>query len=99
MIKQCYRFLIAYVRNNFQNQLTVYDDLDIFMRDFDKYQVATLLVYEIFKNNKKFLTLNVTKFLRQIVNTAEEVALMSPRKAMLLKLLEVYCRFGDKLVR
>ena len=63
------------------------------MRDIDKYQVATLLVYEIFRNNKKFLTLNVTKYLRQIVNTAEEVAIISPKKAMYLKLLEVFCRF------
>lgn len=69
------------------------------MRDIDKYQVATLLVYEIFKDNKKFLTLNVTKFLRVIVNSAEEVALSSPKKAMYLKLLEVFCRFEDKLVR
>ena len=64
LIRQCYRFLIAYVRNNLQNQLRVYDDLDTFMRDFNQYQVATLLVYEIFRDNKKFLTLNVTKFLR-----------------------------------
>jgi hypothetical protein len=69
------------------------------MRDIDKYQVATLLVHEIFKDNKKFLTLNVTKFLRQIVNTAEEVALSSSKKAMYLKLLEVFCRFGAKLVK
>ena len=55
-----------------QNQLRVYDDLDTFMRNFNEYQVATLLVYEIFKDNKKFLTLNVSKFLRQIVNYSEE---------------------------
>jgi hypothetical protein len=34
------------------------------MRDIDKYSVAALLVKEIFKNNKKFLTLNVAKFIR-----------------------------------
>jgi hypothetical protein len=69
------------------------------MRDIDKYQVATLLVYEIFKDNKKFLTLNVTKFLRTIVNTAEEVALSSSKKSMYLKLLEVFCRFGPRLIK
>ena len=50
--------------------MKVYDDVDVFMRDIDKYQVATLLFYEIFKDNKKFLTLNVTKFIRAINNTA-----------------------------
>jgi hypothetical protein len=34
------------------------------MRSFNEYPIATLLVYEIFKDNKKFLTLNVSKFLR-----------------------------------
>lgn len=72
LIKQCYRFLIAYVRENYENQLRVYDDLDTFMSNFNQYQVATLLVYEIFRDNKKFLTLNVTKFLRQIVSYSEE---------------------------
>lgn len=69
------------------------------MRDSDKYQKATLLVYEIFRDNKKFLTLNVTKFVRQIVNFSEERLLDSPKKATYLKLLEVFCRFQDKLVR
>ena len=57
------------------------------MRDIDKYWVATLLFYEIFKDNKKFLTLNVTKFIRAINNTAEEVSLSTPKKAVYLKLL------------
>ena len=69
------------------------------MRDIEKYYVASLLFYEIFKDNKKFLTLNVTKFLRTINNTAEEVSLSSTKKALYLKLLEVFCRNGDKLER
>ena len=69
------------------------------MRDSDKYQKATLLVYEIFRDNKKFLTLNVTKFVRQIVNFSEERLLDSPKKATYLKLLEVFCRYEEKLVR
>lgn len=70
------------------------------MRDIDKYSVAALLVKEIFKNNKKFLTLNVGKFVRMVVNTSEEVALVSYKKSMYLKLLEVYCRYeGDMLIR
>lgn len=52
------------------------------MRDMDTYQVATLLFYEIFKDNTKFLTLNVTKFIRTINNTAEEVALNQVKKAI-----------------
>ena len=63
------------------------------MRDSDKHPVATLLVYEIFKDNKKFLTLNVAKFLRNIVNSAEEMSLDSAKKANYLKLLEVFCRY------
>lgn len=91
--------MIAYIRNNFQGQLQIYDDVDVFMRDMDSYYVATLLFYELFKNNTKFLTLNVTKFIRTINNIAEEVSLSAPKKAIYLKLLEVFCRFEDKLIR
>ena len=73
--------------------MKVYDDIDVFMRDIDKFSVSTLLFYEIFKDNKKFLTLNVTKFIRAINNTAEEVSLSTPKKAVYLKLLEVFCRY------
>ena len=72
--------------------------MDVFNRDIDKYPIASVLVREIFKNNKKFLTLNVTKWIRQIVNTSEEAALASSKKAMYLKLLEVYCRYEDMLI-
>jgi hypothetical protein len=51
------------------------------------------LFYEIFKDNTKFLTLNVTKFIRTINNTAEELALATVKKAIYLKLLEVFCKF------
>ena len=68
------------------------------MRDIDKYPIASVLVREIYKNNKKYLTLNVTKWIRQIVNTSEEAALASSKKAMYLKLLEVYCRYEDMLI-
>ena len=87
MIKQCYWFLTAFVRENLQNQLRVYDDLDYFMRDFDKYQCATVLVYEIFRDNKKFLTLNVSKFMRGIVNASEEMEINTAKKSAYLKLL------------
>jgi len=99
LITCCYEFLIAYVRDNTENQTRVYDDMSVFMRDIEKYSVAAMLVKEIFKNNKKFLTLNVEKFIKLIVNTSEEVALVSPKKSMYLKLLEVFCRFEDKLIR
>jgi len=69
------------------------------MRDIDKYSIAGLLVKEIFKNNKKFLTLNVGKYIRQVVNTSDEVALVSYKKSMYLKLLEVFCRYEDMLIR
>lgn len=99
LIRACYRFLVAYVRNNFHNQLKVYDDVDVFLRDIDRYPVATLLFYEIFKDNSKFLTLNVVKFIRAINNTAEEVAPNLVKKAVYLKLLEVFCKHEGKLIR
>lgn len=68
------------------------------MRDTDKYQIATLLVYEIFRNNKKFLMLNVTKFLRSIVSSAEEMPLDSHKKANYLKLLDVFSVYQGKLI-
>ncbi len=61
--------------------------------------MATLLFYEIFKDNTKVLTLNVTKFIRTINNTAEELALATVKKAIYLKLLEVFCKFQSKLIR
>ena len=69
------------------------------MRDMDSYFAATLLFYEIFKDNTKFLTLNVTKFIRTINNIAEEVSLSAVKKAVYLKLLEVFCRFQQQLIR
>lgn len=69
------------------------------MRDIEKYSIVSLLLKEIFKNNRQFLTLNVGKFIRQIVSTSEEVALQNNKKAMYLKLLEVFCRFEDKLIK
>ena len=99
LITSCYGFLVGYVRSNTTNQVELYEDLDVIMRDSDKYQKATLLVYEIFKDNKKFLTLNVAKFVRSIVGYSEERLLDSPKKATYLKLLEVFCRYQDKLVR
>ena len=57
------------------------------MRDFDKYQCATVLVYEIFRDNKKFLTLNVSKFMRGIVNASEEMEINTAKKSAYLKLL------------
>jgi len=53
----------------------------------------------MFKNNKKFLTLNVSKILRQVIHSSEEAALNSSKKALYLKLLEVFIKFEDQLVR
>ena len=69
------------------------------MRDLDKNPLICLLIYEMFRDNKRFLTLNVSKILRQIIIAAEEASLQSSKKALYLKLLEVFCKFEDKLVR
>ena len=53
----------------------------------------------MFKDNKRFLTLNVSKILRHIILAAEEASLQSSKKALYLKLLEVFCKFEEKLVR
>jgi len=99
LIHQCYHFLVMYVRDNLQNQIKVHDNLEIFLRDIDKNPLICLLLYELFKDNKRFLTLNVSKILRQIILSAEEASLQSSKKALYLKLLEVFCKFEDKLVR
>lgn len=64
LIHQCYNFLVAYVKDNLQNQIKVHDHLEIFLRDIDKNPLICLLIYEMFRDNKKFLTLNVSKILR-----------------------------------
>ena len=99
LIYQCYNFLVSYVKGNLQNQIKVHDNLDVFLRDIDKNPLICLLIYEMFKDNKKFLTLNVSKILRQIILSAEESALNSSKKALYLKLLEVFCKFEDQIVR
>lgn len=75
LIHQCYHFLVMYVRDNLQNQIKVHDNLEIFLRDIDKNPLICLLLYELFKDNKRFLTLNVSKILRQIILSAEEASL------------------------
>ena len=99
LIYQCYSFLVAYVRHNLANQLKVHDNIEIFLRDIDKNPLISLLIYQMFKDNKKFLTLNVSKILRHIILSAEEASLQSSKKALYLKLLEVFCKHEDKLVR
>ena len=88
-----------YVKDNFANQIKVHSNLEIFLRDIDKNPLICLLLYEMFRDNKRFLTLNVTKILRQIISSAEEAPLSSSKKALYMKLLEVFCKFEDKLVR
>ena len=91
--------MIAFVKDNFTNQIKVHNYIEIFLRDIDKNPLICLLIYEIFRDNKRFLTLNVTKVLRQIISSAEEAPLTSSKKALYLKLLEVFCKFEEKLVR
>lgn len=69
------------------------------MKDLEKHSLAILLVYEIFKDNKKFLNLNASKILKQIVNAAEKAEMNDSRKGSLYQLLTVFCRYKDKLVR
>ena len=99
LIHQCYNFLVNYVRGNLQNQIKVHDHIEIFLRDIDKNPLICLLIYQMFKDNKKFLTLNVSKILRYIIISAEESSLRSSKKALYLKLLEVFCKHEDQLVR
>ena len=56
-MKQCYRFLIKFVRGNMQNQFKLRESLEVYLKDIEKHSLAILLVYEIFKDNKKFLNL------------------------------------------
>jgi hypothetical protein len=58
-----------------------------------------MLVFEIFKDNKKFLNLNAGKILKSIVNASEKAEMNGSIKGSLYKLLTVFCRYKDKLVR
>ena len=71
----CYNFLVAYVKDNLINQIKVHHNIELFIRDIDKNPSICLLIYELFRDNKKFLTLNVAKILRQIIISAEEASL------------------------
>jgi len=56
-------------------------------------------VYEIFKDNKKFLNLNASKILKRISNASEKAELQDSKKGQMYKLLTAFCRCKDKLVR
>lgn len=53
----------------------MYNNLEIFLRDIDKNPLISLLIFEMFRDNKRFLTLNVSKILRTIIIAAEEASL------------------------
>jgi hypothetical protein len=99
LIRSCYQFLVMYVKSNLTNQIKVHNNIEVYLREIDKDPLICLLIYEIFKDNKRFLTLNVSKILRQIILSAEEASLQSSKKALYLKLLFVFCKFENKLVR
>ena len=99
MVKQCYRFLIRFVRGNRHSQGKLRDHLDAFLKDIEKYNLAIQLVYEIFKDNKKFLNLNASKILKRISNASEKAELNNSKKGQMYKLLTAFCRCKDKLVR
>mgnify|MGYP006273132705 CR=1 FL=1 len=80
MIKQSYRFLIRYVRNNSLNQTKLREYLDDFIKDLDKQPLALSLVAEIFRDNRKFLNMSSSKIFKQIVNAAERAELGDSRK-------------------
>jgi hypothetical protein len=75
------------VRRSFQNQLVLYEHLDIFMKDIDKHPLAVYLILETFKDNKQFLTLNVSKVIKQIIIAAEAAANNVEYKCSLYRLL------------
>lgn len=56
-------------------------------------------MYEIFKDNKKFLNLNASKILKRISTASQKIELLDSKKGSLFKLLTVFCRYRDKLVR
>ena len=57
LLRQCYRFLIKFTRGNQINQAKIREKLEYFLNDIDNHSLAINLVYEIFKDNKKFLNL------------------------------------------
>ncbi len=99
MVKQCYRFLIRFVRGNRHSQSKLRDHLDAFLKDIEKYTIAIQLVYEIFKDNKKFLNLNASKILKRISNASEKAELKDAKKGQMYVLLTAFCRCKEKLVR
>ncbi len=73
--------------------------MDAFLKDIDKHPLAILLVFEIFKDNKKFLNLNASKILKRICNASEKADLKDSKKGSMYRLLTAFCRCKDKLVR
>jgi len=102
LIKQCYLFLIRFVRRSFQNQLTLYEQVDVFMKDIDRHPLSVYLIMEVFKDsaqNKQFLTLNTSKIIKQILTAAEAALNNAEFKASLYRVLQGFCKFQGKLIR
>ena len=62
------------------NQIKLRENLDSFLKDIDNHSLSIQLIYEIFKDNKKFLNLNASKILRQIVNASEKIEMNDNKK-------------------
>ena len=62
------------------NQIKLRENLDSFLKDIDNHSLSIQLIYEIFKDNKKFLNLNARKILRQIVNASEKIEMNDNKK-------------------
>jgi len=69
------------------------------LKDLDNHALAIMLVNEIFKDNKKFLNLNASKILRFIINASDKCDMDDSKKGSMYRLLMVFCRFKEKLVR
>ena len=58
--RQCFRFLIKFVKGSIENQHKLRDHIDVFVKYIDKFSLASQLIYEVFKENKKFLNLVIS---------------------------------------
>ena len=73
LVRQCYWFLVRFVRKFKENQMLLADEVPIFLKAVQLYPSAGLLVKEIFANNKKLLTEAAEGTIKEILTIAEKI--------------------------
>jgi len=99
LVRSAYSFLIKFCKGNPLNQIRLHDEIDVFLADLDRCPLSAFLVFEVFKNNKRFLTQYAAKPIKHLAKAAEGMAMGDVRKASFVKILKVFLKYKKKVIK